>query len=49
MNQSPKEQGRAAFAAGKRLEDNPFEVDSDDAFEWIDGWSEAETEEADGE
>ncbi len=44
MGKSPKQQGREAFQAGKPLEDNPFEVDSDDAFDWIDGWSDAEAE-----
>jgi hypothetical protein len=49
MKATPRELGRAAFDAGKGLDQNPFEVESDDAFDWIDGWSEGEAEQADGE
>lgn len=39
-----KELGRAAFEDGKGLDKNPYEVDTNDAFDWIDGWSEGEVE-----
>lgn len=45
---TPKQQGHDAFHAGKRLEENPFEVDSDAAYDWIDGRSEAEAEDSEG-
>lgn len=46
MSKTPKELGRAAFEDGKGLDDNPFDVDSDDAHDWIEGWSEGEAEQA---
>lgn len=37
--------GRAAYRAGRRLADNPYQPDSIDHLAWANGWSEARDEE----
>lgn len=40
----PADRGRQAYRDGLPLEANPYDVDSDDAFAWQDGWDRAEAE-----
>jgi hypothetical protein len=46
---APSDRGAQAYRDGLRLEANPYEVESDDAFSWQDGWDQAEAEASDAE
>lgn len=45
---APMKRGEQAFRDGLPLEANPYDVESDDAFAWQEGWDQAEAEDGDG-
>lgn len=46
---APSDRGAQAYRDGLPLEANPFDIESDDAFAWQDGWDQAEGEASDAE
>ena len=46
---APSDRGAQAYRDGLPLEANPFDIESDDAFAWQDGWDQAEAEASDAE